>query len=308
MKILAYTCYKKPYYYLTVLRYLLKLPDKISSDVESPRVRIIRYLFNLDDLNFEEFVMLISFSIHHSFSDVKMFFDHYYCNQWKEGNSYTGDSIKICEHSVYGEVKKHGTLIYVGYFKDKKYYGNGREYIEGHDILQPKIENHELKGWFQNGKKEGCFEYHSDGKGIREERFYLHGKRCGVQTSFYNSNGEKAGIEWEKVYYDGEVNGEIRECRERYYSKKGCVFNGKESPDTWHFLSPHVCKKESDPHNYYYLPTPGMMDKIKEYEFGKEYFDGEPIVLFSESKSPHLLCFSDINGDWGHICKAKKGA
>lgn len=55
--------------------------------------------------------------------------------------------------SVYGKVKKNGALVYAGYFRNRKYYGNGIEYmmygreigmeveeITGYDMLRPKIE------------------------------------------------------------------------------------------------------------------------------------------------------------------------
>ena len=319
MKILAYTCCKRPYHYLTVLRYLFQLPEKSEDSNMSPRDRIIRYLFNLDGLTFEEFVMLVSFSIRHSFDEVKVFFDHYYCNQWKEGKDYTGDSIVIYGTSVYGKVKKNGALVYAGCFRNRKYYGNGIEYmmygreigmeveeITGYDMLRPKIENHKLKGWFQEGKKEGCFEYYSDGKSIREQRFYLHGRRCGVQTSFFNSSADSGDIkapmvEGEKVFYDGEANGEVREFRDRYYRKRGYDFHNREAQDMWVFKSPHICCRDKDS-KLYYLPTPGMEDSIKEYGFGQEYLEGEPLELFSPDLLPHFRCFSLIDGEWGHIC------
>ena len=31
------------------------------------------------------------------------------------------------------------------------------EEITGYDMLRPKIENHKLKGWFQEGKEGGLF-------------------------------------------------------------------------------------------------------------------------------------------------------
>ena len=59
MKILAYTCCKRPYHYLTVLRYLFQLPEKSEASNMSPRDRVIRYLFNLAGLAFDEFVLLL---------------------------------------------------------------------------------------------------------------------------------------------------------------------------------------------------------------------------------------------------------
>lgn len=180
------------------------------------------------------------------------------------------------------------------------------EEITGYDMLRPKIENHKLKGWFQEGKKEGCFEYYSDGKSIREQRFYLHGRRCGVQTSFFNSNADSGDIkapmvEGEKVFYDGEANGEVREFRDRYYRKRGYDFHNREAQDTWVFKSPHICCRDMDS-KLYYLPTPGMKDSIKEYGFGQDYLEGEPLELFSPDLLPHFRCFSLIDGEWGHIC------
>lgn len=111
---------------------LLTIPSTAEGSEESPRDRVINYLYALDSLSFPELTSLVYFVTSHSFYDVNLFFRHYYHGQWRVWSDYTGDFIEVRringEELIWGRETKT-VLVYEGTYKNKKYYGDGILYV-----------------------------------------------------------------------------------------------------------------------------------------------------------------------------------
>lgn len=288
---------------------LLTIPSTAEGSEESPRDRVINYLYALDRLSFPELTSLVFFVTSHSFYDVNLFFKHYYHGQWRAWNDYTGDSIEVRkingEELIWGRETKT-VLVYEGTYKNKKYYGDGILYVSldnrgnAFDYYSPHKENDMMMGHFENGRMEGCFDYHNARELVSRD-FYIHGRKYGLQVSFFSSSeNDKTQYPLSKaIYRDDEENGEYQEFMARYFKQKGWKYNGEVDKDnTYIFEGPHICHKEGDSEKYF-LSTPGMKDSLDTYTFGDEYYNGDIIKLLV--KGEPMRNFSRVDGDWGHV-------
>ena len=288
---------------------LLTIPSTAEGSEESPRDRVINYLYALDRLSFPELTSLVFFVTSHSFYDVNLFFKHYYHGQWRAWNDYTGDSIEVRkingEELIWGRETKT-VLVYEGSYKNKKYYGDGILYVSldnrgnAFDYYSPHKENDMMMGHFENGRMEGCFDYHNARELVSRD-FYIHGRKYGLQVSFFSSSeNDKTQYPLSKaIYRDDEENGEYQEFMARYFKQKGWKYNGEVDKDnTYIFEGPHICHKEGDSEKYF-LSTPGMKDSLDTYTFGDEYYNGDIINLLV--KGEPMRNFSRVDGDWGHV-------
>lgn len=288
---------------------LLTIPSTAEGSEESPRDRVINYLYALDRLSFPELTSLVFFVTSHSFYDVNLFFKHYYHGQWRAWNDYTGDSIEVRkingEELIWGRETKT-VLVYEGTFKNKKYYGDGILYVSldnrgnAFDYYSPHKENDMMMGHFENGRMEGCFDYHNARELVSRD-FYIHGRKYGLQVSFFSSSeNDKTQYPLSKaIYRDDEENGEYQEFMARYFKQKGWKYNGEVDKDnTYIFEGPHICHKEGDSEKYF-LSTPGMKDSLDTYTFGDKYYNGDIINLLV--KGEPMRNFSRVDGDWGHV-------
>ena len=288
---------------------LLTIPSTAEGSEESPRDRVINYLYALDRLSFPELTSLVFFVTSHSFYDVNLFFKHYYHGQWRAWNDYTGDSIEVRkingEELIWGRETKT-VLVYEGTYKNKKYYGDGILYVSldnrgnAFDYYSPHKENDMMMGHFENGRMEGCFDYHNARELVSRD-FYIHGRKYGLQVSFFSSSeNDKTQYPLSKaIYRDDEENGEYQEFMARYFKQKGWKYNGEVDKDnTYIFEGPHICHKEGDSEKYF-LSTPGMKDSLDTYTFGDEYYNGDIINLLV--KGEPMRNFSRVDGDWGHV-------
>ena len=288
---------------------LLTIPSTAEGSEESPRDRVINYLYALDRLSFPELTSLVFFVTSHSFYDVNLFFKHYYHGQWRAWNDYTGDSIEVRkingEELIWGRETKT-VLVYEGTYKNKKYYGDGILYVSldnrgnAFDYYSPHKENDMMMGHFENGRMEGCFDYHNARELVSRD-FYIHGRKYGLQVSFFSSSeNDKTQYPLSKaIYRDDEENGEYQEFMARYFKQKGWKYNGEVDKDnTYIFEGPHICHKEGDSEKYF-LSTPGMKDSLDTYTFGDEYYNGTIINLLK--KGEPMRNFSTVDGDWGHV-------
>lgn len=288
---------------------LLTIPSTAEGSEESPRDRVINYLYALDRLSFPELTSLVFFVTSHSFYDVNLFFKHYYHGQWRAWNDYTGDSIEVRkingEELIWGKETKT-VLVYEGTYKNKKYYGDGILYVSldnrgnAFDYYSPHKENDMMMGHFENGRMEGCFDYHNARELVSRD-FYIHGRKYGLQVSFFSSSeNDKTQYPLSKaIYRDDEENGEYQEFMARYFKQKGWKYNGEvDKENTYIFEGPHICHKEGDSEKYF-LSTPGMKDSLDTYTFGDEYYNGNIINLLV--KGEPMRNFSRVDGDWGHV-------
>lgn len=288
---------------------LLTIPSTAEGSEESPRDRVINYLYALDRLSFPELTSLVFFVTSHSFYDVNLFFKHYYHGQWRAWNDYTGDSIEVRkingEELIWGRETKT-VLVYEGTYKNKKYYGDGILYVSldnrgnAFDYYSPHKENDMMMGHFENGRMEGCFDYHNARELVSRD-FYIHGRKYGLQVSFFSSSeNDKTQYPLSKaIYRDDEENGEYQEFMARYFKQKGWKYNDEVDKDnTYIFEGPHICHKEGDSEKYF-LSTPGMKDSLDTYTFGDEYYNGDIINLLV--KGEPMRNFSRVDGDWGHV-------
>ncbi len=288
---------------------LLTIPSTAEGSEESPRDRVINYLYALDRLSFPELTSLVFFVTSHSFYDVNLFFKHYYHGQWRAWNDYTGDSIEVRkingEELIWGRETKT-VLVYEGTYKNKKYYGDGILYVSldnrgnAFDYYSPHKENDMMMGHFENGRMEGCFDYHNARELVSRD-FYIHGRKYGLQVSFFSSSeNDKTQYPLSKaIYRDDEENGEYQEFMARYFKQKGWKYNGEVDKDnTYIFEGPHICHKEGDSEKYF-LSTPGMKDSLDTYTFGDKYYNGDIINLLV--KGEPMRNFSRVDGDWGHV-------
>ena len=288
---------------------LLTIPSTAEGSEESPRDRVINYLYALDRLSFPELTSLVFFVTSHSFYDVNLFFKHYYHGQWRAWNDYTGDSIEVRkingEELIWGRETKT-VLVYEGTYKNKKYYGDGILYVSldnrgnAFDYYSPHKENDMMMGHFENGRMEGCFDYHNARELVSRD-FYIHGRKYGLQVSFFSSSeNDKTQYPLSKaIYRDDEENGEYQEFMARYFKQKGWKYNGEVDKDnTYIFEGPHICHTEGDSEKYF-LSTPGMKDSLDTYTFGDEYYNGDIINLLV--KGEPMRNFSRVDGDWGHV-------
>ena len=288
---------------------LLTIPSTAEGSEESPRDRVINYLYALDRLSFPELTSLVFFVTSHSFYDVNLFFKHYYHGQWRAWNDYTGDSIEVRkingEELIWGKETKT-VLVYEGTYKNKKYYGDGILYVSldnrgnAFDYYSPHKENDMMMGHFENGRMEGCFDYHNARELVSRD-FYIHGRKYGLQVSFFSSSeNDKTQYPLSKaIYRDDEENGEYQEFMARYFKQKGWKYNGEvDKENTYIFEGPHICHKEGDSEKYF-LSTPGMKDSLDTYTFGDEYYNGNIINLLV--KGEPMRNFSTVDGDWGHV-------
>lgn len=288
---------------------LLTIPSTAEGSEESPRDRVINYLYALDRLSFPELTSLVFFVTSHSFYDVNLFFKHYYHGQWRAWNDYTGDSIEVRkingEELIWGRETKT-VLVYEGTYKNKKYYGDGILYVSldnrgnAFDYYSPHKENDMMMGHFENGRMEGCFDYHNARELVSRD-FYIHGRKYGLQVSFFSSSeNDKTQYPLSKaIYRDDEENGEYQEFMARYFKQKGWKYNGEvDKENTYIFEGPHICHKEGDSEKYF-LSTPGMKDSLDTYTFGDEYYNGNIINLLV--KGEPMRNFSTVDGDWGHV-------
>ena len=288
---------------------LLTIPSTAEGSEESPRDRVINYLYALDRLSFPELTSLVFFVTSHSFYDVNLFFKHYYHGQWRAWNDYTGDSIEVRkingEELIWGRETKT-VLVYEGTYKNKKYYGDGILYVSldnrgnAFDYYSPHKENDMMMGHFENGRMEGCFDYHNARELVSRD-FYIHGRKYGLQVSFFSSSeNDKTQYPLSKaIYRDDEENGEYQEFMARYFKQKGWKYNGEVDKDnTYIFEGPHICHKEGDSEKYF-LSTPGMKDSLDTYTFGDEYYNGDIINLLVKGEPMRNL--SRVDGDWGHV-------
>ena len=288
---------------------LLTIPSTAEGSEESPRDRVINYLYALDRLSFPELTSLVFFVTSHSFYDVNLFFKHYYHGQWRAWNDYPGDSIEVRkingEELIWGRETKT-VLVYEGTYKNKKYYGDGILYVSldnrgnAFDYYSPHKENDMMMGHFENGRMEGCFDYHNARELVSRD-FYIHGRKYGLQVSFFSSSeNDKTQYPLSKaIYRDDEENGEYQEFMARYFKQKGWKYNGEVDKDnTYIFEGPHICHKEGDSEKYF-LSTPGMKDSLDTYTFGDEYYNGDIINLLV--KGEPMRNFSRVDGDWGHV-------
>ena len=260
-------------------------------------------------MSFPELTSLVFFVTSHSFYDVNLFFKHYYHGQWRAWNDYTGDSIEVRkingEELIWGRETKT-VLVYEGTYKNKKYYGDGILYVSldnrgnAFDYYSPHKENDMMMGHFENGRMEGCFDYHNARELVSRD-FYIHGRKYGLQVSFFSSSeNDKTQYPLSKaIYRDDEENGEYQEFMARYFKQKGWKYNGEVDKDnTYIFEGPHICHKEGDSEKYF-LSTPGMKDSLDTYTFGDEYYNGDIINLLV--KGEPMRNFSRVDGDWGHV-------
>ena len=288
---------------------LLTIPSTAEGSEESPRDRVINYLYALDRLSFPELTSLVFFVTSHSFHDVNSLFTLYYHGQWRAWNDYTGDSIEVRkingEELIWGRETKT-VLVYEGTYKNKKYYGDGILYVSldnrgnAFDYYSPHKENDMMMGHFENGRMEGCFDYHNARELVSRD-FYIHGRKYGLQVSFFSSSeNDKTQYPLSKaIYRDDEENGEYQEFMARYFKQKGWKYNGEVDKDnTYIFEGPHICHKEGDSEKYF-LSTPGMKDSLDTYTFGDEYYNGDIINLLV--KGEPMRNFSRVDGDWGHV-------
>ena len=288
---------------------LLTIPSTAEGSEESPRDRVINYLYALDRLSFPELTSLVFFVTSHSFYDVNLFFKHYYHGQWRAWNDYTGDSIEVRkingEELIWGRETKT-VLVYEGTYKNKKYYGDGILYVSldnrgnAFDYYSPHKENDMMMGHFENGRMEGCFDYHNARELVSRD-FYIHGRKYGLQVSFFSSSeNDKTQYPLSKaIYRDDEENGEYQEFMARYFKQKGWKYNDEVDKDnTYIFEGPHICHKEGDSEKYF-LSTPGMKDSLDTYTFGDKYYNGDIINLLV--KGEPMRNFSRVDGDWGHV-------
>lgn len=157
-----------------------------------------------------------------------------------------------------------------------------------------------MMGHFENGRMEGCFDYHNARELVSRD-FYIHGRKYGLQVSFFSSSeNDKTQYPLSKaIYRDDEENGEYQEFMARYFKQKGWKYNGEVDKDnTYIFEGPHICHKEGDSEKYF-LSTPGMKDSLDTYTFGDEYYNGDIINLLV--KGEPMRNFSRVDGDWGHV-------
>ena len=287
----------------------MTIPSKEEGSKESPRDRVINYLYALDSLSFSEVTSLVFFVTSHSFHVVNLFFTHYYRGQWRAWNDDTSDSIEVREINgeelIWGKETKT-VLVYQGTYKNRKYYGNGTLYVpldnggNAFDWYSPHEQGSVLLGHFEDGRMEGWFDYRN-ARGLVSWDFYIHGRKYGLQVSFFPSsrNSPTQHPSSKAIYRDNEENGEYHEFTANYYKRKGWKYNGEvDKDDTYIFEGPHICHKEGDSAKYF-LSTPGMEDSLELYTFNDKYYYGDIKNLIKEGEP--MRNFSNADGDWGHV-------
>ena len=213
--------------------------------IEQKIARILKCLFMLPKNGYRETLALLTYHEKQSDEFTNAFFEHYYHNQWINHDHFDDETVMEINRqddgkvvSVFGNAyDRKGRLLYTGFYKDREYHGHGKLYTENQNFYE---------GTFSNGKREGefllkseryicerasfsndlrngiCYEYFNDGKTVRSECNYLHGKKNGNAL-------EKSGtgsLLFKGQYKDNVRVGECYVYEGPTICKKGRYVNG----------------------------------------------------------------------------------
>lgn len=252
----------------------------------------MKYLYALPKNGYRETLALLIYHEKQPDEFTNAFFEHYYHNQWINHDHFDDETVMEINKqdgkvvSVFGnEYDRKGRLLYTGTYKDREYDGHGKLYTENQNFYEGTFSRGKREGefllkseryicekaFFSNDLKDGlCYEYFNDGKTIRCESKYSHGKKNGSAL-------EKSGtgsLLFKGQYKDNVRIGECYVYEGPTVCKKGTYVNGvfQQSELCYHPVSKAgFCYDETFYNDTYYDTKPiKLVDTYIVKEKGKD--------------------------------------
>ena len=264
---------------------------------------------------YRETVELLQYHRTVPFALTRVFFDHYYHNQWIDhkhfndecvlsmqmktgeiislfGPQYDPERVRNMSETMFGknvvsvvgnEYNRKGRLLYTGCYTNKQYNGLGRLYMDDQSYYE---------GNFEDGKRVGEFY-------LRTERYTLskdvfkQDKRNGRCVEYFDDTGRIRSI---ATYVNDVRNGDAQERD----GSGALLFSGKyvdgvRSGNCYEFFGPHLCKKGQYVNgtlanwSWQYVATPDMPLDMKGYTYPDSYYDIHTQPLVQNTGNTHIV-------------------
>lgn len=290
--------------------------------------RIVNYLYALPRNGYRETIELLQYHRTVPVVVMRVFFDHYYHNQWIDHAHFsdecvtsilTKNYVSICVYgknynermvaimnaenydkskviSVTGnEYNRKGRLLYTGSYADKQYNGRGKLYMDDQSYYE---------GNFEDGKRVGIFELRTERYTLSKDEF-CKDKRNGQCIEYFDDSGRIRSI---STYVNDVRNGKAQErdgSGALLFS--GNYVDGLRSGEGYEFLGPHLCKRGKfidgilTNWSWQYVATPDMNMDMQNYTYPESYYNfksqplsqnegGKRVITPFATKARGFLC------------------
>ena len=278
--------------------------------------RIVNYLYVLPRNGYRETIELLQYHLTVPFIITRVFFDHYYHNQWIDHSHFSDECVTsilmkngtpVCvfgkeydEHMVTmmsrddydkgliigvtgNEYNRKGRLLYTGSYASKMYNGKGKLYMDDQSYYE---------GNFEDGKRVGIFERRTERYTLSKDEFRKD-KRNGQCIEYFDDSGKIRSI---ANYLDDVRNGKAQERDGSgallfFGNYNGGIRNG----DGYEFLGPHLCKKGKYVNgvltnwSWQYLATPDMNPDMQNYKYSENYYSLKTEPLFRKDENTRIV-------------------
>lgn len=302
-----------------ILNLILEYEDSVETNEEfhiQVIARIVNYLYVLPRNGYRETIELLQYHRTVPFIVTRVFFDHYYHNQWIDHQHFSDECVisiqkkggkSVCvfgkdidereiaamngsdynKDSIVGvvgnEYNRKGRLLYTGCYANKQYNGNGKLYMDDQSYYE---------GNFEDGKRVGIFELRTERYTLSKDRFSKD-KRNGECIEYFDDSGRIRSI---AMYVDNVRSGKAQErdgSGALLFS--GNYLDGIRSGDGYEFLGPHLCKKGKYVNgtlsnwSWQYVETPGMRQDMQGYSYPESYYSVKSQPLFKNEGGARVV-------------------